>query len=484
VNLNFHYRDRFDLVSGLEVRNGVIQGNFVSVSDCVPVPSTFENVSDYRALSDDQFFEYFDRLVALIFRTGFGGRCTPAGQPAQFGDAVAGEHFTVRDLGLFAQASYKPVAPLKFIGGLRVDNNQIRPNGGFGTQMNPRVGVVFAPRPSGAGRMYALKALYSEAFQDASSFEKYSTIPGVRETASPNLQPEKARNIELSAGGKWGPLTADIAGYRASYSNRVALKFAHLADDPEVDAFLPGVFDAILSDAVVGNLIALLNDDNRKVAAERILHDPMVTERYENIGRQRVWGLQASTSYAWRRYTLFGNYTFSNPVDLDPTEGGRRLKDESCEDVTSLRTPDIAQHRANAGVNARGGKWNVNVRINAVGARPTMQSRLTLIEETRRCVTAGLVRSLRDFLESDVDTLSAQLGGAPVDKPFLQQPYTIAHAAVSYDPTPRLGVQLTVNNLFNKAYAHPGPLNADGVRWPTHVPQAPRAAFVQLLTRF
>jgi outer membrane cobalamin receptor len=484
IDLHYRRQNSLDLVTGVELRNGAIQGNFVSKSNCRPIPSPFANVFDYRVLSFEQFIDYFDRLVALINRTELGGRCMPTNEPVAFGGAEAGEHFTVRDVGVFAQASYKPTSKVKLIGGLRFDNDHVRLNGGFGTVWNPRLGIVFSSRPS-SGTL-ALKALYSEAFQDASSFEKYSTIPGIRDAPSPNLQPEKARNLEFAVGGQWGELKAELAGYRASYSNRVGLTREHLADDPVVAAFLPLVlaeFAKADSDLRPG-LEALLARDDQKEAANRIVHNAIVSERYQNIGRQRVWGLQAAASMRYRQHTIFGNYTFTDAEDLEPTDNGRPLKNDECGDILSLGTPDIAQHRGNFGVNARFGKWNVNMRVNAVGARATMLARLNAVQQTQQCVTPATIRELRAILEEEVEALSDALGGAAVERAATQGRYAVVHAAVTYELTSRAALQMIINNLLDTSYADPGPLNADGVSWPTQVRQPPRAAFVQLITRF
>ena len=78
-----------------------------------------------------------------------------------------------RSIGVFAQASYKPRPTIKLVAGWRVDNNHIDQGSGFGTVVTPRLGMVYSPRG------FVTKAIYSEAFEDPSNLEKFTTLPGV-----------------------------------------------------------------------------------------------------------------------------------------------------------------------------------------------------------------------------------------------------------------------------------------------------------------
>jgi outer membrane receptor for ferrienterochelin and colicins len=128
---------------------------------------------------------------------------------------AGGNQISSRDLGAFVQAAWRPVKPLKLVGGVRVDNNKIRESGGFGTVANPRLAAIYGWKD------FTFKAIYSEAFQDAPNFQKYETTPS-RLLDNPTLAPEKVKNFELSAG--WNPgrdLSVQVVGYRATYEGIV-----------------------------------------------------------------------------------------------------------------------------------------------------------------------------------------------------------------------------------------------------------------------
>jgi len=140
-----------------------------------------------------------------------------------FGGFVVGSGDQVvdhTDVGVYAQASYKPLADLSLVAGGRVDYNEQTspdfPNVGFGTLFSPRLAVVYLP-----GR-YAFKAIYSEAFKDPSDFEKLSATG--KRVANPELRQERSRSVEVSAG--WHPEgrgSVELAAYRTRYEDLVAL---------------------------------------------------------------------------------------------------------------------------------------------------------------------------------------------------------------------------------------------------------------------
>ena len=138
-------------------------------------------------------------------------RCDPTGAPASL-PASGGEHFAVRDIGAFAQASYKPIRSLKLVGGWRVDNDHVNVHRtrGYGTVFTPRLGIIYSPRG------FVTKGIYAEAFKDPSNLEKFTTLPGVLDVPEQALQPERARNFELSVGRQWGRFTADVQAYQTN----------------------------------------------------------------------------------------------------------------------------------------------------------------------------------------------------------------------------------------------------------------------------
>ncbi|MBT7859069.1 MAG: TonB-dependent receptor, partial [Gemmatimonadetes bacterium] len=174
--------ERFNLVSGVELRNGFIQVNYVT-----------------------------------SFRTPFAAE---NGQPGTVVDAEGNtlqgdNHHNQRDIGFYSQASYRPTRRLKLILGGRLDNNQVRETEGYGTVFNSRAAAVYTPGP------FVLKAIYAEAFKAASNWAKFSTSPS-RQLTNPELDPEKVRNVDLSLGWQAAPgLFVDAVGYWSRYSDIV-----------------------------------------------------------------------------------------------------------------------------------------------------------------------------------------------------------------------------------------------------------------------
>lgn len=281
--------DRLNLVGGVELRHGSIQGDYTKAEDDVGAPP------------------------AVAAETGK--------DPVLPG----GNRFSVRDLGIYLQASYSLREDLKVVAGGRLDDNQVRENGGYGTVFNPRLAVVYSPGS------VVLKAIYSEAFKDASNFNRYATVPGTRELPNPGLEPEKAKSFELSASWQRGSLTAEAAAYQADYSGVV------------------GVGKAPFGTGVTG--------------------------QFQNLGSARIRGLEASASLRWRKLDLFANYTFSDPYSIAPKEE---------------RFGGIASHQANLGANAPLGRlFEANLRVNFVGDRPTGKGTTTFTERSGISEVAG-----------------------------------------------------------------------------------------------
>ena len=139
--------------------------------------------------------------------------------PAALPDS-GGEHFAVRDIGAFAQASYKPHQRVKLVAGWRVDDSHISQRRGFGTVFTPRLGVIYTP---GDFRSQGQLRRGVRGFHPTSKGSRR-----FRECSGPDpngpLEPEHARNVELSVGRQWGRLTSDVAAYQTTYSNLVTLR--------------------------------------------------------------------------------------------------------------------------------------------------------------------------------------------------------------------------------------------------------------------
>ena len=157
---------RFDLVSGIELRNSTLQGGYLYSN--TPTPQ------DSAVLSP-----------------------SPAG----------GNSFNTWDIGIYSQGTYKVLDDLKVTFGLRYDYNRVRTNDGFGGEISPRLAAVYTP-----GK-FTFKAIYSRGIMNVSNWTKYSTA-GNR-IANPDLNTENIRNIELNGGVRLNKnFNADINFYR------------------------------------------------------------------------------------------------------------------------------------------------------------------------------------------------------------------------------------------------------------------------------
>jgi outer membrane receptor for ferrienterochelin and colicins len=281
--------DKLSVVGGVELRHGSIQGDYTQAKDEIGAPPAV------------------------------------AAEAGQDPSLPGGNRFSVKDLGIYLQASYRLREDLKVVAGGRLDDNQVRENGGYGTVFNPRLAVVWSPGPA------VVKAIYSEAFKDASNFNRYATVPGTRELANPGLEPEKARSYELSASWQRGPLTAGAAVYQADYSGVVGLGTAPYGNG--------------------------------------------VTGQFQNLGSARIRGFEANASLRWRRLDLFANYTFADPHSIEPKEE---------------RFGGIASHQANLGAHAPVGRlFEADLRVNVVGDRPIGKGTTTFTERAGISEVAG-----------------------------------------------------------------------------------------------
>ncbi len=157
---------RFDLVSGLEIRNSTLQGAYYT--SLTPTPQ--------------------DSAVILP---------SPKG----------GNEFNVWDLGVYTQGTFQAFRKLKITLGLRYDFNRVRDNDGFGNELSPRVALVYSP-----GK-FTFKAIYSRGIMNVSNWTKYSAA-GNR-IPNPSLKTENMQNFEISAGFRLNKaFHADITIYR------------------------------------------------------------------------------------------------------------------------------------------------------------------------------------------------------------------------------------------------------------------------------
>ncbi len=353
---------RLNLVSGLEVKDGSIAGSYFTSTEPNPEET---------------------------------------GNPA-FESNRGGNTFRTRDLGLYSQASYRPWErrALKFVAGGRFDHNEVRETGGYGTQFNPRLAVIYSPGD------WVVKAIYSEAIQDASNFDKFNERADLSVVANPGLEPEKAKNFELAVNWQpWKDFTFDLTAFDTTYSDVVRLGPCDTAIRPDCTE---------------------------------------TSQQFRASGALEIRGLQAAASLTRGAYRFFANYTYTDPVNVDPDRRGR------------LRIGDIASHRFNVGANGAfwDGRLNLNLRANYVGARPTGED------------TTDVPNAFGDEF-GEVDD------------------YFVVFGSVRYKGLLRgTDLQLIVNNLFDTEYYHPGIRGADGTFRPSRHPQPERAVYLRLSTSF
>ena len=158
--------EKFDLVSGLELRNSTLQGGYLF--SLTPNPQ--------------------DSAVILP---------SPPG----------GNSFNTWDVGLYTQGTFRVHQELLLTMGLRYDYNRVRATGGFGSEVSPRLAAVYTP-----GR-FIFKAIYARGIMNVSNWTKYSSA-GNR-IPNPTLGTENIQTLELNAGYRLNAtLYADINFYR------------------------------------------------------------------------------------------------------------------------------------------------------------------------------------------------------------------------------------------------------------------------------
>jgi outer membrane receptor protein involved in Fe transport len=323
------------------------------------------------------------------------------------GVAPLPEHIQHTNLAAYAQASYKPRKTLRLTLAGRLDHNEIndKPSAsGFGTLFTPRAAVIYMP---GAGR-WVFKAIYSEAFKDPTDLEKFGIELFVRQIPSPPLRPERVRNYELSAG--WAPsqgLSVEGAAYQAEYRDVVELRAVQ-------DCTLPfGIGCA----------------------------------RFENAGRFRVRGLQLTARYTVGNSEMTGNYTYTEPFELDPRnlDGSPILMAGHPSDT--LRIGDIATHRVNLGWNVGWtAKLNSDLRLRYVGSRET-----------------GPGTTVPGNIFHQIDA------------------YSVVEAALTFKlPLPATTLQLLADNLFDAQYYDPATNTISAGNSP-RIPQAGRRIYFRVI---
>ncbi len=301
---------------------------------------------------------------------------------------------TQRDFGLMSQLTFRPRNDLKIVAGGRLDYNDIQETGGFGTVFNPRLAIIYS-----TGEL-TFRAIYAEAFKDPSNAERFSEFAGLIEERNVDLESEVVENIEITASWQRSNIfSLDAAIYESTYSDVVGLK---------------------------------------KISS--------LFQR-QNLGRLKIRGAQLNTMWNLGRYRLTGNYTYTEPFNVNPADAD--LVPEGS--AGKIRIGDIASHRLNLGLDVDLLKnLDMNIRANYVAERPTGPG-------------------------TTVPTNSA----GKVDA------YVVANMAVSYrDIFGARGkwqesLQLVVNNILDEEYSHPG-VSTAGSSFAARLPQPGRSVFLRL----
>jgi iron complex outermembrane receptor protein len=111
-----------------------------------------------------------------------------------------------QDYGGFVRGIFD-VQKFRFSAGFRLDYNSVH-----GNSFNPRASAIYR-----LGKKGALKLVYAEAFQEPPPIQLWGGWSG-RE-ANPDLQPEKARNLEAIAMYRTGPLFHDMSVFGGWYDD-------------------------------------------------------------------------------------------------------------------------------------------------------------------------------------------------------------------------------------------------------------------------
>ena len=229
------------------------------------------------------------------------------------------------DMGLYAQGNYS-INDLKFVLGGRIDYNKIDEDLGYGMVFNPRVALIYSPKK------WVFKAIYSEAFKDATNYDKYSTIGGIRDVENPYLEPETVKNSEVSI--SWDnaltkkegtKLFMEASMYYTNYSG--AVQTLRLSD---------------------GDL------------------------QNQNAGSLEIFGAQFNSLIEFNKnIKLNFNYTYTSPYSIPIDEP------DVLQQSSRIRIADIATHKGNILLNWKFKKmkglseyhFNWNNRVNISGER-------------------------------------------------------------------------------------------------------------------
>lgn len=244
------------------------------------------------------------------------------------------------DYAVYAQAAWKPRPSLKLTAAGRFTYNEIENRdgeSGFGGLFTPRAAIIYSP----ARRHLVLKAIYSEAFKDPTDAQKFGVqFSFFNAYRSNGLRPERVRNIELSAG--WEPsehFSVEASMYQARYTDVVNYGVAR---QPDGSLYLG------CSESIEG------------------------CEQWQNRDSIRIRGGQLMARFKHRLGEVWGNYTYTDPQQTNPTGFFREgpIYDQWGNTVRNLRLHGVATGRVNLGIDAHlRDRLQAGIRAHYVGTR-------------------------------------------------------------------------------------------------------------------
>jgi outer membrane receptor for ferrienterochelin and colicins len=225
------------------------------------------------------------------------------------------------DIGAYSQLTYMFSPKFKMILGYRFDYTNIAENSVKYNSNNPRIVLIHQPNDK-----WIFKGIYATAFKPATNFERFSTIEGQREVATPDLAPERVANYELSARRFIEKkFVIEVVGYQSDYKNTIESA------------------DTIL-----------ISNDN----------DSTHTTYFTATGQQQIRGVHAIGTFRHKNFETYFNYTFTNPTYIETDMNGN-------PNGHKVRIGDMASHQFNLGANYLWNDFNFNLRMNWVGKRST-----------------------------------------------------------------------------------------------------------------
>jgi outer membrane receptor protein involved in Fe transport len=339
--LNWRQSADFNVVAGLEYRDSTIQGDYL-----LTIESDTEGLDPLHFA--DLVAQPANSRPVLVDQLDLGAYFQATRRFSDRWKLVAGARFDYNDAesvsgDIVVEGECDPTSQPNCVCDDANDPGSCRQSfspEGYGSVFVPRVALVYAPRPAelstteGAtedrSRLndWVFKAIYSEAFKDASNFNRYAICPGTRDLPNPELDVETVRNFEVSA--NWQPhenLSVDLAAYRAEYSNAVRQ----------------------ISGVPFGDGTTIQN---------------------QSVGEREISGLQGNVRWSRGRYDLSANFTHTNPKDTLPEEG--RVEDIADSRLNAVLNAKLWEPEAAAGIDPQSiRRLNLNLRTNYVSDRAT-----------------------------------------------------------------------------------------------------------------